>query len=209
MSVLSFASSGFTSTDGPRLRGATIQWNDAGYVEGKWVQSQSLNHCDPIVCPMGGAYAIGKDLLDAVGGYAPLLREWGHEEEWLSLRAWIMGYDCRLIGAMVRHRYEDRIVNRQAADGSHPDQHALPFNFSTVMQLVWSDMRYWQSLRWSMFSVWGQDIAAGVRRLEQQNASEIQRIKSIIDTTRTRTDAEIAGLIGPDPVFPPSLTPET
>ena len=56
---------------------------------------------------MGACYAVPHDVLRAIGGWSMGLRGWGFDEEFACVRAWMMGYEVRLLATTyAAHRYE-------------------------------------------------------------------------------------------------------
>ena len=86
---------------------------DRGAWVGTWAQPDDDEDCQPTFCPMGGCYVIPKVLLPRLGGYAPLLQSYGHEEEWLGWRAWLSGCEVRCVRAVkVAHQYQRPVSGR-------------------------------------------------------------------------------------------------
>lgn len=55
---------------------------------------------------MGACYLAPKQLLRDIGGWAMGLRGWGLDEEFACVRAWMMGYEVRLVTSVhVSHKY--------------------------------------------------------------------------------------------------------
>lgn len=55
---------------------------------------------------MGACYLAPKQLLRDIGGWSMGLRGWGFDEEFVCTRAWLMGYEVRLVSSVhVSHRY--------------------------------------------------------------------------------------------------------
>lgn len=79
-----------------------------------------------VPCVMGGVYAFARETVEYLGGFAPDLEGYGREEEWLSLRAWKRGHECRVVmRCECGHDYRDgKDVDRTDRWGVVPDTEA-------------------------------------------------------------------------------------
>lgn len=77
-----------------------------GFWTARWGSVEDIAY-PRIPCVHGGFYAVTRGLLKHLGGYTPAYKGWGVEEEYLSLRAYLLGFDCRLIHDLrVAHNYQ-------------------------------------------------------------------------------------------------------
>lgn len=73
-----------------------------------WKVHQTKPGRDPIQveAPIGGCYAFTRPALEKIGGYCPLLIGYGYEEEWIGLRAFMLGVPVWACPAVrMPHRY--------------------------------------------------------------------------------------------------------
>lgn len=70
---------------------------------------------------MGGCYAIPNHLLKFMRGYAPGLKGWGYEEEWLAMRAQALGLETHCVeDAYSEHQFQ-RVISRPVIDHGDGD----------------------------------------------------------------------------------------
>lgn len=71
----------------------------------------------------GGCYVFPAYQLKVIGGYAPELQGWGYEEEWIAMRAAMLGVETRLIsGCPIAHQYDRNLHRRPAEPDEVKDQ---------------------------------------------------------------------------------------
>ena len=74
-----------------------LQWNSRGDVE----------EVDTVPCIYGACYILPVHIWADLGGINPLYYGWGFEEQDLSVRTWMLGYEVRRInGLCVLHRFD-------------------------------------------------------------------------------------------------------
>lgn len=79
-------------------KGLTAQWAP--------IPAQDDRLTIPTPSMMGACYAASQRVLRALGGWAMGLRGWGFDEEFLSARAWMQGFEVRLVpSTFAAHRY--------------------------------------------------------------------------------------------------------
>lgn len=92
---------------------------------------------------MGACYAVSRRVLHALGGWAMGLRGWGFDEEFISVRAWLLGYEVRLVPSThAGHRYTrkptPRADSRSEAEESWVLVYARAYmNFVLFGNSVW------------------------------------------------------------------------
>lgn len=71
---------------------------------------------------MGACYLVPTRVLRAIGGWSMGLRGWGFDEEFVCARAWMMGFEVRLVASTyAAHRYE-RSLPMKRIDGSGQEE---------------------------------------------------------------------------------------
>ena len=110
-------------------RGATFEWDDQiGFIKPVWAKHQPHMMSYTVPCLLGGAYLIRRTHLDLLGGYAPLFDGYGCEEEYLSLRAWLCGLECRVTPFLPMPHNYDRTVTRKDKTGTEQLPWEMPYN---------------------------------------------------------------------------------
>lgn len=188
--VLCARSTGFESLSAFDGQGAVLEMADNGFWEPKWAIPQPSRTDRPIPCVYGGLYFIPAPVLDAVGGYAPAYMGWGCEEEYLSLRAWITGHECRIVPAVqVPHQYKRTIYRR---DSSGVDE--LPWESSYNRHVAATvcfgpatySQRYARRIR----------LPRACADHLLKNEASIKTAMKRIESRRTIDDQELAALCG-------------
>lgn len=90
----------------PGLKGYGFHWSDA-QLNVRWLPRQGR---DPYPVPMLGGFflALRRDTFVVTGGFDPGLIVWGTEDAELSLRLWLLGYECLLDPAVdVAHLFRE------------------------------------------------------------------------------------------------------
>lgn len=207
-SVLCPRSIGFRAADAEaRHHGARFALDAGGYWVARWNPPRQqgdppLDDGAPIGCVMGACYAASRSLLDRIGGFGPCLTGWGADEEFLSLRAYLCGFDCRLLGFDMPHHYrktdEPKLPSRVCAHGTEPEKWRPAFNRHVLMSTCFEDGVYERSYAPTMWRTYGpnelRDALAGADE-------QIRRLRALLQERRTRSDAELTALLGvPHPV---------
>lgn len=108
-------------------RGAVL--NGEPLPRGKWCP-----HDEKPDCLMGGCYAFPRAVLEKLGGYAPSLKGWGYEEEWLALRAKKLGVDVTCVtNAVTEHQYQFQAKRPFRAHGSNDWELAYNAHAAAIM----------------------------------------------------------------------------
>ena len=98
----------------PAYSGATFQFfgpdpgrpNENQILEGIW-KTHPDDDCE-IACLMGACYFFPRELFFRLGGLKNL-REWGSEETYMSLKAWLSGAEIRFLKHVkIGHKFRDR-----------------------------------------------------------------------------------------------------
>jgi GT2 family glycosyltransferase len=96
-----------TAMGNPSIRGYGFTWKDAKL----GVQWLGREGDGPYPVPMlpGGFLAIRRDVLQACGGFDDGLSIWGAEDAELSLRLWLLGYECYIVPEVeIAHFFRER-----------------------------------------------------------------------------------------------------
>lgn len=76
------------------------------FLEGVWLPHHEGDGY-PVACMMGACYLLPKDFYQHVGGLK-LLKGWGHDEPFLSLKWWLAGGEVRACkGVRIGHQFKD------------------------------------------------------------------------------------------------------
>ena len=154
---------------------------DRGAWVGIWAQpiAGEDEDCQPTWCPMGGCYVIPRAILPRLGGYAPLLQHYGHEEEWLGWRAWLSGCEVRCVRSVkVAHQYARSVVGR------HNTNEVV--NYARVARLVHGEQTYRDTYRpFLSHKVPGLDALVETDQLrafeKQMHAVQRRDVQSVMD----------------------------
>lgn len=112
----------------------------------EWQPSAKLETGTPyprIQAMHGGCYIFPRYQLRRLHGYAPLLKGWGYEEEWLAMRAAALGIETRLVsGCPVPHQYERNLHRRTANPTDKPSGWGPWYNRHVVTRAVFGHDRW-------------------------------------------------------------------
>lgn len=94
---------------------------------------------------MGACYAVSRPVLRAIGGWSMGLRGWGFDEEFACVRAWLLGYEVRLVASTyAAHRYtrDFEAIARVDTSGSAEDPWVLTYtrayaNYVLFGEAIW------------------------------------------------------------------------
>ena len=176
-SILAPISKGFDSDCQFVGLGCLFTWSE-GYYKATWAPFEIEDGPYVVPCVMGGVYAMPRALLEDVGGFAPGLRGWGYEEEYLCLRAWMRGWECRTVpNVEVPHQYT-RSIDREDANGERPDPWEFFYNVHVAMAVVFGEEEFLGTHR-----PWLASLAPS-QDLDLQLTLDAQRIRTISDRVR-------------------------
>ena len=99
------------------MGGKLVYSDTTGFWEVRWSDQKPGVHSYNVPTVVGGCYAIPRVVLDKIGGYAPSYFGYGVEEEYLGIRTWLVGGECRVVPRSVVGHYFNRPINRDSADG--------------------------------------------------------------------------------------------
>jgi glycosyltransferase involved in cell wall biosynthesis len=148
-----------------------------------------------VPCILGGCYIFGRELMHHIGGYNRDHVGWGNEQEFVSLRAWIAGFDCRLIDFAMPHHYarENHKADRVDAHGTPSNNWEVWHNRHFMARTCFADgvfERIYGPL--SKGHYWPD----GLRRAVEASLPAVKRMRAHIAGIRLRSDAEVAALVG-------------
>ena len=164
----------------------SVQWDDP--------PTQSLPATHPTPAPCGACYIIPRTIYKRIGGYAPLLRGWGREEEWLAFRAWITGCEVRCIsGLKVPHQYR-RTVTRTDVQGNNPEEWMdAAWNSWLVMSCAYEDQKVFDEVHGpALLAHHGERYNAMRPVLDEYVAA----FRDFLSKVRRRTDEEVREKMG-------------
>jgi len=184
--------------DGPMWgTGADLLFNPTtGIWKAEWHQAHMDIPSPAIPAVMGACYMAGIDVIDALGGWAGGLEGWGLDEEYISARAWLLGYECRLASDVaVAHRYHRPDINREPATGPTDRAWEVLHNHQVLAKVLLSPScreLYAGIIR----DTWPQEpLQQAVDEHLVQNQADIRRMQKLIEKKRTQDDlAFIASL---------------
>ncbi len=98
---------GMLQADGGESAGYGQKWCDAS-LSVAWLGKQSDSpYPTPLIC--GCFLALRREVFTATGGFDPGLVLWGAEDSELSIRLWLLGYECWVVPQVnVRHAFRAR-----------------------------------------------------------------------------------------------------
>lgn len=171
--------------------GATIMFHGRGpkdmadqIVEGKWLDPRDGDDYQ-IPCVMGACYFIARDFFFHVGGLK-LLRQWGSDETFLSLKVWLAGGEIRIMKSVrIAHKFRE-------ASPYKSEVAALHYNHMAVVQVVIPEP--YRSGLLAKFGATRQEIDA--RSMIAYNANEILAERAHFDTIRSLDFETFLGVFG-------------
>lgn len=133
--VLCPASRGFEHDGAFHAAGAKFEMGEHGFWEPKWLSPKpNRKRAYVVPCVMGGMYAVPRAILSAIGGYCPRLVGYGCEEEWLSLRAWVCGFEVRAAPRVIALHHFGHNLNRASACGSPEQPDTMGLNRAIIAE---------------------------------------------------------------------------
>lgn len=196
--VFCFRNTGFEYNSEFCGLGARFRWT-GGWLSPFW-ETKKPDEWRVVEVPAiyGGAYAVPRHILEAVGGYAPLLRGWGCEEEFLSLRAWACGFRVKCVQTLeFAHQYKRKIRRVRGSDNIELCRFSRCVVAYTLFPDLWKD---WEPM---MFRELRDSEAKRLRRLLVENKKDLDDLKDRINVARKLTMEELVLRTGID--FPPFL----
>lgn len=164
-----------------------VKWNDPR--PDAW-----HSYCVPAA--IGGCYCVPRHLLDRVGGYAPGFYGYGVEEEYLSIRAWVVGGEVRCVPRAEAWHYYRRPIDRRTADGVADPTWAGCFNRHVAAMVCFQPHVYEKHYKPRLDPITDPQV---FERLESCK-DEIESVRSIVNSNRQQNDASLArwcGLVHP------------
>ena len=165
--------------------GATFQ-NDDPSIEPIWLPRGDVDAIDTCPCIMGACYVIPRHIWEALSGINPNFYGWGYDEQDLSLRAWLYGFEVRRINRMtVSHRW-NRTNPGFAMNSWHAGYNALVTCATLFEDGVFEErFRPFLPARFPAAEAW--------HRFERQCES-ITAFRREVQHFRRRSDADLAAM---------------
>lgn len=165
----------------------------SGFWEVNWNECKPGVHSYATPTVVGGCYAASRAMFDRIGGYAPAYFGYGMEEEYLGLRAWITGGECRVVPRSVVGHWFNRFFDR-ATEDDHPgynwEQH---YNRHVAAKVCFGEDVYRKHYK-SRLDQYGMDPLM-YQRLDS-STEEIAKVHDLIQQNRTVPDAHLAEWCG-------------
>lgn len=182
-------------------RGARFYPHKHGYWEMRWnyrpvAPATEPAHCSTVPCILGGCYIFGREAMHHIGGYNRNHKFWGYEQEFVSIRAWVSGMDCRLLNTPMPHHFTEKNKpnDRQDATGAKmPDWGYIWHNIHFAMRTCFEDGRFEKVMGPMMKRHYWKD---GLRREVEGSLPAIARMRKHIASIRLRSDSEVAAIVG-------------
>ena len=190
-SILCPVSTGFRHDDSFTGAGARFTRRGDIGLDLDWLGARDREMVDLVPAVLGGCYFVPKHIWSVLGGFNPCLSGWGYEEQDLSLRAWMAGFDCRCInGLVVPHNYDRNLTK---CGDRLASWHGL-FNGLVVAATIFEDgvfeKRFRPFVRHS--SPHGEEALKQLDRI----ATELQDFRSSVQASRKYDDHELCSLTG-------------
>lgn len=190
LAVMSCESTGFKTHDAFHGYGADLKLLDKGFWEPKWTPRKPIADPYRVHAVMGGAYLIPRTILKAVGGYAPCLQGYGCEEEFLSIRAWMMGFEVRVAPSVIIPHHYDRPVNRASQNSPGQEQWEIPYNRHVMAKVLFEDGVYERCYQHRI------PFPPGVAVRLDANSLAIRALREDLQGRRVRSDSQLAAVCG-------------
>lgn len=159
-----------------------------GFWAVRWTDCRPGVHSYSVPTVVGGCYAIPRGLLDRMGGYAPGYFGYGVEEEFLGLRAWLVGGECRVVPRAVVGHWFNRTFSRRTSDGSIDKPWEQHFNRHVAAQVCFEESVY-ERVYLPRLTRYGTDPEM-LQKLASR-ASELLLLRSHVQKNRVMKDAAL------------------
>ena len=183
-------------TDGP---GGKRRWT--GYGAGfkldkdgvaykdKWIMRKPRDRFGRIDALIGACYAIPRSVFERIGGWVAT-RQWGYNEQALSMKAWFAGVDMFVdTETIVRHRFKKKFKYPVSQRGSLVNRwhvHAVVFDHDTFES-------YWAP---KFTAAYGPGVAEDARSLISEPS--VQAETKAFKSAKVRPDSEWFSAFGPE-----------
>ncbi|MEK0325894.1 MAG: glycosyltransferase family 2 protein, partial [Nitrosopumilus sp.] len=165
-----------------------------GYVS-TWLPMKQLDDpCPQVPSVLGACYMLRKPLLERLGGWGPGLRGWGCDEEYISIRAWLLGHEVRLaLDTYAAHFYQEKFPSRNtrvgygSALGDREWEHV--YNLHVLARtLPENPLTHLRRLQKSVPST---HACRTIRLMTYRMQPEIARIRKYIQSNRIMSDVQL------------------
>lgn len=164
-----------------------------GFWEVKWAENKLGIHSYNTPTVVGGCYAIPREVLTLIGGYAPAYFGYGVEEEYLGIRAWMVGAECRYVPRSVVGHWFNRTFTRETADGQPDRPWEQHYNRHVCARVCFEDGVYERVYK-PRLAKYGEDPEM-MSKLEQSKA-EIEAARALVQRNRKLNDAALLDWAG-------------
>ena len=173
----------------PRFFGANIRWEPSPW-RGLTFEPRRAEPAEAIVdVPMvlGACYAVTRSGYDALGGFSPVFRLWGCDEQDLSLRAHLAGLSVRCATrARVGH------LDGRSQNYLRPPEYVI-HNVHALLRTLWEP---------PTTELLEASLPAPPRQVERWlQEPAVQSWRATVQSTRVRTDIEVLTKVLPDGPF--------
>jgi len=96
-----------------RIHGAGARWHrrTPGFLGRSWLPKGNDLECDTCPCLLGAYYMVPRHIGEAIDWICPHFQGWGCGEQWMSLMAWLNGFEVRRINRLhVAHRFSRGLI---------------------------------------------------------------------------------------------------
>ena len=185
---------GIESNTAFRGYGATLHMDNDGFWKPRWNCDHARSpHAVCVPAVVGGCYAMTRETLERIGGYAPCYDGYGCEEEFLSIRAWLVGHECKVIPRCVVGHYYDRTFVRGTADGQNERWWEQSFNRHVAAMTCFEDSVYDAVYRPRLLKACDDPA---LHALWREKYPAINELRELIRSRRVRRDAELGAWCG-------------
>lgn len=130
---------------------------------------------------LGACYMMQSESYHQIGGFSPLYRTWGLDEQDLSIRAWLAGKEVRCANRAV-------VGHLDSKDGSEKPWAIEGWRTSANHILLLKTV--FEESSWPSFAPFYEPFAPEVEAELTSRAAEIQVWRELVQSTRVRSDKE-------------------
>jgi GT2 family glycosyltransferase len=176
-----------------RGMGGKLELGSAGFWEVKWNEPRPGVHSYAVPSVVGGCYAMPRRVLDRIGGYAPGYFGYGVEEEYLSLRTWLTGGECRIVPRSVVGHFFNRPLNRKTIGPETGGVWEQQFNRHVAAMVCFGHGVYEKAYKPTLDKHWPAQALQDKLRADTKKISDIHRA---VQKNRTLKDADLQDWCG-------------
>jgi glycosyltransferase involved in cell wall biosynthesis len=192
--VFSPLSLAFQTRDGFRGIGGSFNSSPEKFWRAVWFVHDKKPGLESIAVPtvIGGCYAMRRDTMSFLGGYCPLLIGYGLEEEWIGLRAFLLGIECRVSPSVPMPHHYSRDLDMTPKNPSRVPSFRNEYNRHVMAACLFTEETYSAYVR-------SMGLSEPCRARLAEHADEIGRVRDYLQSRRVRSDADFAriGIVHP------------